>query len=190
MTKRQILVVAVLGLANGLAIAAVVLWVVGTLRTPTHSSVREMPTAGRAASSLTPTTVVPTRIVAIGPLDPCEWRAAESLAGAGLVGTVTYSPTQLLRFDIRYAPAPDRAPDDAAQLVWIAFDVAVALQETAECRDLKLLSVHVLIPSPEGNLQVTAEVDTEDVTAFYNGQLTEERFIDRVTYRTSTARSQ
>jgi hypothetical protein len=189
MTKRQQLVIAVLATANGLAIAAVILWVAATLRAPAPSSARSV--SPTSPPPTIPLIKPPPSLVEINPPEPCEWRAAELLADTGLAGTVvhTQSPSQTLRFDIRNPALADLGSDDPAQLVWLAFDVAVVLKRTEECRAVQHVAVNVLVPRAEGSQRIVASVDTVDLMAFYEGELVEARFIERVAYWSSTAPS-
>jgi len=113
----------------------------------------------------------------------CEWRATQLLAQAGLGGTVTLTPDGLLRFGITYPLAPHQTADDAAQLVWTAFDIALALREQEEaCAAFSQVEVTVLAHDDQTNTQISASVSTTDLIAFGAGELSEAEFIARVTY--------
>ena len=79
----------------------------------------------------------------------------------------------------------DRAPE-AAQSVWTAFDVALALQEQeTQCAIFSQVDVIVLIQNGQMDTRISARAFTADLVAFHAGELSEDDFIDRVTYVTS-----
>jgi len=100
---------------------------------------------------------------------------------------------QAVDADIDHASADiDRASADidrasaAAQSVWTAFDVALALQEQeARCTIFTQVEVTVLIQNGQTDTRISASVRTADLVAFHAGELSEDDFIDRVTYATS-----
>ncbi len=130
------------------------------------------------------------------PQQTCQWQATQLLAQAGLGGTVTLTPDGPLRFEIAYPIAPGQAADEAAQSVWTAFDVALALQEQ-EDKCAIFTQVEVVIPAIQLSThdeahssqtsafspwQVSASVSTTDLMALSAGELSEDEFIERVTY--------
>jgi len=142
------------------------------------------------------------------------------LAQAGLGGTVALIPDGSLRFEIASILAPGQTADEAAQSVWTAFDVALALQEQkSECATFTQIEVTILAvrPSPstrppsvppnlggevgrtgahdeahssQTNTQISASVSAADLVAFSVGELSEEAFIERVTYNVSIMRNE
>jgi hypothetical protein len=117
------------------------------------------------------------------PQQTCQWRAAQLLARAGLGGTVALTPDGPLRFEIAYPLAPGQAADEAAQSVWAAFDVALALREQAEqCATFTRVEVTVLAHASQSDAQISASVSAADLAAFGAGELSEDAFIERVTY--------
>ena len=108
--------------------------------------------------------------------------AAQMLAQASLGGAVTWLPDGSLRFEIAYSAPPGQTPDDAAQLVWNAFDIALALHE----RKCAFSSTEVVISDRDRlHRQLNARVSVEDLAALGAGKLSENRFIERVTYTIS-----
>lgn len=116
----------------------------------------------------------------------CQQKGAQLLAQAGLAGTVTLLPEGVLRLEVPHAPAPDQTVEDAAQLVWIAFDVALALQKQDECVPLTHVAVAVLLQGEQVDARIDASVSAADLAAFGAGELSEEVFIERVTYTIET----
>lgn len=106
----------------------------------------------------------------------CQWQAAQEMAQAGLSGSVTLSP-DTLNFEITTLLAPGQTTDDAAQLIWTAFDVALALGE--EC---PFSRVKVTIHIRDSDTTLHATVAAADLAAYDAGTLTEDEFITRVTY--------
>lgn len=115
----------------------------------------------------------------------CLWRATQLLARAGLGGTVTLTTDGPLRFEITYPLLPDQAVEEAAQAVWTAFDVALALQKPETgCAIFTTVDVTVLAHNDQPDTQVHASVSTADLVAFGAGEMSEDAFIERVTYST------
>jgi hypothetical protein len=124
------------------------------------------------------------------PQQTCQWRATQLLARAGLGGTVALMPAGPLRFEITYPLAPDQTADEAAQSVWTVFDVALALQEQGEeCATFTRVEVTILAHSGQTDTQISASVSTADLVAFGAGELSEDAFIERVTYDVNTMHS-
>jgi len=110
-------------------------------------------------------------------------------------GTVALIPDGSLRFEIASILAPDQTADETAQSVWTAFDVALALQEQkSECATFTQVEVTILAvrPSPSTRLPsaISASVSAADLVAFSVGELSEEAFIERVTYNVSIMRNE
>jgi hypothetical protein len=109
----------------------------------------------------------------------CQWWATQRLARKGLAGRVTLVPDGPLRFDIIYPPDPtgwEAKSSLAAQSVWTAFDIA--LGAGSECPTFT--QVEVMILATDTNIH--ASVRTLDLVAWRNGELSENEFIERVTY--------
>ena len=166
MTRRQrriIVILAIADLAVILGIALLIYLAHGiTTALPTPYPHTESPTSGGPADSAGTT---------------CQWQAAQQMVQAGLSGSVTLIPGGALHFEIATTLAPGQTPDDAAQLVWIAFDVALALKEAC---DFTRVEVTVRIQDSPTTLHVA--VAAADLTAYGTGALTEDEFITRVTY--------
>ena len=113
------------------------------------------------------------------------------LAQAGLGGTVVLIPDGLLRFEIVYSLPPGETADEAAQLVWVAFDVALTLREQNEdgCGSLTRVEVTILAQGSQADTQISASVSTADLEAFGAGELSEDEFIERVAYTTDVVRN-
>jgi hypothetical protein len=121
----------------------------------------------------------------------CQWRATQLLAHAGLGGTVALTPDGPLRLRITYPLAPGQTVDEAAQSVWTAFDVALALHEqAAECAIFTIVEITILAHNDQPDIQIDASVSVEDLVAFNAGELSEDAFIERVTYATRTMRNE
>jgi hypothetical protein len=105
------------------------------------------------------------------------------LTGVGLDGAVVLA-SDTLRFDIVHSPAPGRAADEAAQSIWLAFDVALALVEE-ECDLFTQIEVIVLAQGNQTITRISARVSAADLVAFNADKLTEDEFIQRVTYQVS-----
>jgi hypothetical protein len=113
----------------------------------------------------------------------CQWWATQRLAQAGLAGRVTVVGDGALRFEITY---PERLESSRrstavlasqpAQAVWTAFDIA--LGAVNECPTFTRVEVTIVAPEP----QIHASVRTLDLVAMRNGELSENEFIERVTY--------
>jgi len=130
----------------------------------------------------------------------CQWQATQRLAQGGLSGTVALTPQRIgketdnhrraLRFAIMYSLAPGQTVDEAAQSVWTAFDIALALLEE-ECAIFSRVEVVIIAHdgmAEAGRLEslphttINASVSTADLVAFNSGTLSEDEFIERVTY--------
>jgi hypothetical protein len=116
----------------------------------------------------------------------CQQKGAQLLAQTELAGTVTLLPEGVLRLEIPYTLAPNQTVEDAAQLVWTAFDVALALQKQDECVPLIHVAVAILLQGEQVDARIDASVSAADLAAFGAGDLSEEAFIERVTYTIET----
>jgi len=112
----------------------------------------------------------------------CQWQAAQHLAQAGLGGTVTSSPDGVLLFEITHTLAPGQTANDAAQLVWTALDVVLALDRAGECGSFTQVEITILAQGDQVATRVSARVSAADLAAFGAGELSEDEFIERVTY--------
>ncbi|HDQ72853.1 MAG TPA: hypothetical protein ENN19_12270 [Chloroflexi bacterium] len=119
------------------------------------------------------------------------WEATQLLAQLGLGGRVALHADSVLRFEIPYSTAPDPVTpatiDEAAQSAWRAFDVAQALLEQAhDCVPFTDVQVTIVVrggwPHPQPEAQLDVHVQAADLLAFNVGELSEEAFIERVTY--------
>jgi hypothetical protein len=181
MTSKQRRIIAVLAVANTVVIVALVVLVTrlsGTRPAP-------LPPSHTPTLLHTPTPQQET----------CQWRATQLLAQAGLGGTVALIPDGSLRFEITYPLAPGQVPEEAAQLVWTVFDVALALDELAGSggqeagsknedtnASFTQVEVTILAQGIQTDTQVSATVSAADLTAFGAGELGEDEFIERVVY--------
>ena len=179
MTPRQKRFIAALAIANSVVILALVVLVThpsGTSPSPLPHT--PMPSLPHSHTSTPPHTHTPTP-----PQETCQWQATQLLAQAGMGGTVTLTPDGPLRFDIAYPLAPGQTADEAAQLVWTAFDVSQALVED-ECNPFTRVEVTVLAQGSLTDTQISASASVADLVAFGAGELSEDEFIERVAYNT------
>jgi hypothetical protein len=169
MNPRQKRIVGILAVADIVAILAL-------LALATHP-------AGMSRSS-SPASPTPTT-----PQQSCQWRATQLLARTGLGGTVTLPPGGPLHFEIAHPLAPGQTADEAAQSVWIAFDIALALalqEPEDECANFTQVEVVILAQGNRADTQISASVSVADLVAFDAGELSEDQFIERVSYATTT----
>lgn len=115
------------------------------------------------------------------PPNDCQWQATQLLAQAGLGGTAMLTTNGALAFEITYPLAPDQTADDAAQETWTAFDIALALHEQG-CPTFTRVEVTIMAH----HSQINASVSTSDLIAFDADKLSQDNFIERVTYTHST----
>lgn len=167
MTRRQRYIVGLLAIAN--AALLVTLLVFATRFSASTSSLLGLP-------SPVPTYGVQTHLA-----PPCQRRAVEMLLQAGLGGTTTLAG-RVLRCDLVYRAATDGHAEDVAQQVWTAFDVAMALVED-QCEPFSRVEIVIEAQGAPPSTQIYAAVDLADLEAFYDGELGEDAFIDRVDYR-------
>jgi hypothetical protein len=171
MTLRQKHIVAILVIADILVIVALVVLLTRPLGTSPSPHLRS-----QAPSALQ---------------QACQWQATQLLADAGLGGTATLTPDSPLRLRISYPLARGKTVDEVAQSVWIAFDVALALHErAAECAIFTAVEITILAHNDQPDTQIDASVSMEDLTAFHAGELSEDAFIERVTYTTNVLRNE
>jgi hypothetical protein len=190
MTPKQKRIIGILAIAN----VVVILTMVGLMAHPTGTS------APRVSPSPTSPTSLPT--CQASPNPTVVWQTTHLLAQAGLGGTVMLTPGGSLRFDI---VAPDGivqtastseskdAVDEAAQSVWTAFDIALALQTRVQetegaCTAFTEVQVTILVRSEQTNTQIRADVSASDLMAYDAGELSEDAFIERVTYDVNVMR--
>jgi hypothetical protein len=190
MTLKQKRIIAILAIAN----VAVILTVVGLMTHPTGTPT-SLPSSSPTPSPPQPTCQASPDLAVIQ-------QATHLLAQAGLSGLVTLTPNGSLSFNI---VAPDgmgqaaatsetaSAVDDAAQSVWTAFDIALALNdlggetETA-CPAFAQVEVTILVRSHQADTQIEANVSLPDLVAYDSGELSESEFIERVTYDVNVIR--
>jgi len=168
MTSRQKLTVAILAMANGVVILILAALVLRPFD---------------AGDSPLPTSVLWPAGAQAGQQEDCRWEAAQMLAQAGLGGTVALTPDDLLRLEIAHSLQPGETIGEATQLVWLAFDVALALQERA-C-EFTWVEIAILARRDQSDTLISASVSAEDLVAFGAGELSEDEFIERVIYTTS-----
>jgi hypothetical protein len=189
MTPKQKLIITALAVAN----AAVILTLVGVVAGP----------IGRSTPSSSPssTPISPQPTCQATPHPMVIWQATRLLAQAGLGGTVTLTPAGSLRFDIvtpdrtdqtASAPEIEAAVDEAAQSVWTAFDIALAIQAQAQetgaaCAAFTQVEVTVLVRGDQTDTQVQGKVSMPDLMAYNAGELSENQFVERVTYGVNVA---
>lgn len=173
MTPRQRLIVGILVVANVAVILAIVVLV-------TRPGVSPVP-------SFTNTPSPSPSPVPMPPPTDCRWRATQLLAQAGLAGTVVITGDGSLEFDIPYALEPDQVVDEAAQTIWTAFDVALALREY-RCVAYSQVRVVILAHDDQADIQINAAVSTADLVAYGAGALSEDEFIDTVIYSVHSKR--
>lgn len=197
MKPKQKRIVAVLVAANAAVILGLVLWVSQALNTnPSPTPTSTYQGVGRAQASVRPV-VTPDPNVTTStipkPTDvsltsassyECQWRAAQLLTGAGLDGAVVLASDGTLRFAITHSLAPGQAVDEAAQSIWLAFDIALALVEE-ECDLFTQIEVIILAQGNQTITRISAQVSAADLVAFNAGELNESQFIRRVTYQAS-----
>ncbi len=180
MTPRQKRIVTALAVVTIVVIVALVLLVTLSLRAiPPSIPASSLETSTPHESSL----LADEALTAAASLPAgCQWRAAQLMAEAGLGGTVALSPDGILRFDVVYPLALDQPIDEAAQATWLVFDVALALVGDG-CDTFSQVEVAIRARNDQGDVLINASVSAPDLIAFGAGELTEDEFIHRVTYR-------
>jgi len=127
-------------------------------------------------SSATPTS---------SPIDTCEFQTVEALSELGLAGSAVLVPDDELRINASYPLGPGETADDAAQRIWVVFDVASAMLERDDrCSDFDQLEVTLDAQGQENDVRLQARVAVSDLIAYEDGHLSERAFINRVTYTT------
>ena len=190
MTFKQKRIIAILAIAN----VVVILTLVGLMAHPTGTS---------TSSSITsPTPISPQPTCQASPHPTVIRQATHLLAQAGLGGMVTLAPNGSLSFDIVAPDGMDRADstpetasavDDAAQSVWTAFDIALALNDLGQetdgvCPAFTQVEVTILVRGDQTDTQIRARVSLSDLMAYDAGELSEDAFIERVTYDVNVMR--
>lgn len=199
MKPGQKRIVAVLVAANVVIILGLVLWVSQALNTRSSSvpaptrqggdltEISASPVVPSSRSVSTPSSSEPvdaSSLPTTSSYEACQWKAAQLLTSAGLDGAVVLASGDTLRFDIAHSLAPGQAVDEAAQSIWLAFDVALALVEE-ECDPFTQIEVIVLAQGSQTVTRISARVSAADLVAFSAGELNEDEFIQRVTYQVS-----
>ena len=184
MTLRQKRIVVALTVANALVILTLVVLVTRpssfySVVPPTATHRVETATPRPSTTSRDTTTTMP-----VAMQETCEWQAAQLLARSGLGGTVALTSSEVLRFEISYSLAPVQTVDEAAQSVWAAFDIALALGEAEKCPPFSQIEVTVIAQGAQGDTQISASASAIDLEALSAGKMSEDEFIDRVTYNT------
>jgi hypothetical protein len=176
MTPRQKRIIGVLAIANGAVILALALFVV---RFSSATSAMPLPWSATPHSPAGPEE-------ALYP-EACQRRAVQLLSQAGLGGTAAVLSGETLQLDLVYPIPQDQDAEEAAQQVWTAFDIARALSQDP-CGDFSHVTVVIQAQGARGeavtqsSIQIHASVDTTDLEALHNGELSEGEFIDRVQY--------
>ncbi len=165
MTPKQTRIIAVLALAD----IAIIAGLIALMAYMAHITALPMPTTHINA---------PVSAVPANPADEtCQWQAAQRLTEAGLGGSVALTADGVLRFGIVATLAPGQAAADAAQLIWTAFDVALAMPDACVFDRIEV-TVHI----QDTATTLHAGVSVADLAAYSAGTLSEGEFIDRVTY--------
>jgi hypothetical protein len=173
MTPRQKRIIGALAIANGLIILTLIVFL-------TRFS-------GPIPSAPLPTPV-PTYPSGALSSQECQQRAVQMVSQAGLAGTATVIPGESLRLELVYPMAPGESLASAAQQVWTAFDIAIALTEN-RCDIVSRVEVQIEPRSrgAQGLTQIRASVDVADLKAFHSGKLSESEFIDQVQYKAGSS---
>lgn len=181
MTQRQKALVAILAIANVLVISALAVLVSNSPR----ANLSSLPTPSSSVGTRPdPQEVGPTQTRLATPplLQVCQQEAAHRLARAGLGGVVTLAPEGVLRFEIIYSLAPGQTTNDAAQLIWTVLDIVSAIGEEGQCNSVIRVEAVILARDERGDTRLSASVNAADLAAFAAGKLSEDQFIERVTY--------
>jgi ribosomal protein S28E/S33 len=178
MTQKQKTVIVAMVIVNILIISILVMMATrspsaSTSPFPTPTARPKAPTKTLQGEALTPNA----RLSGM-----CQWQATQHLAQAGLGGTVALSPDGVLLFEIPHALAPGQTASEAAQLIWTALDVVLALNRAGECGSLSQVEITILAQDDQGSTRISARVSAADLAAYGTGELSEDAFIERVTY--------
>lgn len=173
MTSRQKLIVAILAIAN-----VIIILILATLALrPSSTDTAPLPTPTIGTGAAMPSPMLPQ--------EDCRWDAAQMLAQAGLGGTAALNPDGSLCLEITHSLPPGEITGEAAQLVWVAFDVALALQEQ-DCEfdrvEVTVLAARLNALGGQPGTRISASVGADDLAAFGAGELREDELIERVTY--------
>ena len=181
MTERQKLINGALAITNAIVILVLAVLLLrsfdsGDLPLPPSTPGSD----GLAEPGRTPR---PERLSGAPAQEDCQWAAAQMLAQAGLAGTTTLHPDGPLCFEIAHPLAPGAEADSAAQLIWVVFDVALALRQ----RDCEFTQVEVVILArgDQFSTRIEASVGAAALAALGAGELSEDEFVESVTYTTS-----
>lgn len=168
MTVRQKQIIGVLVIIN-------VVLILGLALVITHFS-------GSGPSALLPTPV-PTYPPGSLSSQECQQRATEMMSRVGLNGTAAVILGESLQLDLLYQDTAGGSLDNAAQQVWKAFDIALALTED-RCAAISRVDIQikVLSPSDQALGYIRAAVPVIHLKSFHRGDLSESEFIDQVTY--------
>lgn len=167
MTLKQKRIIAALVIVNSVVILALVV-LVTRLSSPPSTSTSRSDVESYPSDMLT--------------RQACQQNAAQLLAQAGLGGVVSLTPDEL-RFEIVYPLTPEQPPDEAAQQVWTAFDISLALMEN-QCDTFSRIEITILARGSRGDARIEARVNVADLEAFSDHKLSEKAFIERVSYTT------
>lgn len=177
---KQKAIVAALALGNVVVIAALTLLVVRGTRGSLEAS---LPTVVPVPAPLSPTPTPFDRYAAsVTALErSCSSQAAQLMAYMGLHGAAAWRAGESLRVEGVFPLAPEQSLEDAAQAVWSAFDVALALRRVENCAGFREVIVTVRVPGEEA-VRIEARVDADDLAAYRRGALDEAALIERVEY--------
>jgi len=103
-----------------------------------------------------------------------------------MAGTADVLPNGTLKFSITYPLTNSQTVTDAAQIVWNAFDIALALQKDSACMPLTRVRVAIYAHTPAENTVLTAEVQMQAILDLADGTADEEDFINHVKYTVET----
>lgn len=170
MNRKQKLILAALAIANAMFILTAVLFIV---RRPTDRGGTASPTA-----TPQPTPTTQTRPAT----DDCTWFATRILAEHNLAGVVQQPTEDTLRFELQVEPSADQTSETNAQKIWAAFDVALLIEAQDVCPAIDRVEVRILVQDPERPLHIEAHTHMADLVALNSQEITEDEFIDRVTY--------
>jgi hypothetical protein len=180
MNPRQKRIVTILAMVNGIVILGLVALL---LRGSGSASPSPLPAPAAAAPRRTgtsPLTVPPPASTAEATARAlCQWQAAQYLAQAGLGGTVHLAP-DVLRFDLVQAAGETPPLDPSTEAIWTAFDIALSVMGNG-CTMFDHVEVSILTQGDHRS-GTNARVRAADLAAFGTGELSEEAFIQRVTY--------
>lgn len=138
--------------------------------------------SGSGPSALLPTSVPTYPPGSLSPQE-CQRRATEMMSRVGLSGAAAVIPGESLHLDLVYWDTAGENLDNAAQQVWKAFDIAIALIED-RCAAVSRIEVQIKAQS-RGDQElghIRAGVHVRHLKAFHKGDISESEFIDQVTY--------